>query len=115
MANDRRKAVEQRLSGGVSTGIVGPLPASGLPHGLPGRWWLPGGVQRNTPLRPALVERDLAAFDQIQNELRTQYLVSYTPTNKAADGKYRKLDITCGSNRTVQARKGYYAIAAADN
>ena len=51
-----------------------------------------------------------AAFDQIQNELRSQYLISYTPTNKIADGKYRKLDITCGTNHTIQPRKGYYAI-----
>ncbi len=51
------------------------------------------------------------AFNQIQDELRTQYLASYTPKNAAADGKYRKIDITCGSGRKVQARKGYYAIA----
>jgi VWFA-related protein len=50
------------------------------------------------------------AFDQIQNELRTQYLLSYTPANKQADGKYRKLEIDCGKGLTVQARKGYYAI-----
>ena len=49
------------------------------------------------------------AFDQIQNELRTQYLLSYTPANKQADGKYRKLEIDCGKGLTVQARKGYYA------
>ncbi len=51
------------------------------------------------------------AFDQIQDELRTQYLASYTPKNAAADGKYRKLDYDCGKGRKVQARKGYYAIA----
>ena len=51
------------------------------------------------------------AFDQIQDELRTQYLASYTPKNAAADGKYRKLDIDCGKGTKVQARKGYYAIA----
>jgi len=50
------------------------------------------------------------AFDQIQDELRTQYLLSYTPANKNADGKYRKLEIDCGKGNTVQARKGYYAI-----
>jgi VWFA-related protein len=49
------------------------------------------------------------AFDQIQNELRTQYLLSYAPANKQADGKYRKLEIDCGKGLTVQARKGYYA------
>jgi len=51
------------------------------------------------------------AFQQIQDELRTQYLASYTPTNAKADGTYRKLDVTCGKGEKVQARKGYYAIA----
>ncbi|HVG27536.1 MAG TPA: VWA domain-containing protein [Acidobacteriaceae bacterium] len=51
------------------------------------------------------------AFNQIQDELRTQYLLSYTPTNKAADGTYRKIDLDCGKGLKVQARKGYYAIA----
>ncbi len=51
------------------------------------------------------------AFDQIQDELRTQYLLSYTPVNKAADGKYRHLDLDCGKGNKVQSRKGYYAIA----
>ena len=54
------------------------------------------------------------AFQQIQDELRTQYLASYTPTNPKADGTYRKLDMTCGKNLKVQTRKGYYAIASAD-
>jgi len=36
------------------------------------------------------------AFQQIQDELRTQYLASYTPTNPKADGTYRKLDVACG-------------------
>jgi VWFA-related protein len=50
------------------------------------------------------------AFDQIQDELRTQYLASYTPKNGEGDGKFRKLDIDCGKGRKVQARKGYYAV-----
>ena len=52
------------------------------------------------------------AFDQIQDELRTQYLLSYTPTNKNADGTYRKIDLTCGKDNKVQARKGYYAVGS---
>jgi VWFA-related protein len=51
------------------------------------------------------------AFDQIQDELRTQYLLSYTPTNLKADGTFRNLKIACGKDQKVQARKGYYAIA----
>src|SRR4029078_3814883 len=39
-------------------------------------------------------ERDLRdAFAQIQKDLREQYLVAYSPTNKARDGSYRKIEI----------------------
>jgi len=54
------------------------------------------------------------AFQQIQDELRTQYLLSYTPTNKKADGTYRKIELTCGKSLKLDTRKGYYAIASAD-
>jgi VWFA-related protein len=55
------------------------------------------------------------AFHQIEDELRTQYLLSYTPTNKKADGTYRKLDVSCGKDYRVQTRKGYYALTGADS
>ncbi len=54
------------------------------------------------------------AFNQIQEELRTQYLLSYTPTNDKADGTFRKISLNCGKNLKVQTRNGYYAIAADD-
>ena len=51
------------------------------------------------------------AFAQIEAELRTQYLASYTPTNIKLDGGYRKLDVSCqGDGLKVQTRKGYYAV-----
>ena len=53
------------------------------------------------------------AFDQIQDELRTQYLASYTPTNLKLDGGFRTLNVTCQKGYKVQARKGYYALADA--
>jgi VWFA-related protein len=57
-----------------------------------------------------------AAFQQIEDELRTQYLASYTPTNNKLDGSYRKLDISCkGDGLKVQARKGYYAIPSPED
>jgi len=56
-----------------------------------------------------------AAFKQIEDELRTQYVASYTPTNTKLDGSYRKLDIECkGDGLKVQSRKGYYAVAPSD-
>jgi VWFA-related protein len=54
------------------------------------------------------------AFQQIQDELRTQYLLSYTPTNAKADGTFRKIALNCGKGLKVQTRQGYYAIASAD-
>jgi VWFA-related protein len=53
------------------------------------------------------------AFDQIQDELRTQYLASFTPTNAKIDGTFRTLNITCQPGQKIQARKGYYAMADA--
>lgn len=53
-----------------------------------------------------------AAFDQIQNELRSQYNIGYTPTNDKLDGSYRKIQIKAkGGDYKVQARQGYYAVA----
>ena len=54
------------------------------------------------------------AFQQIADELRTQYLLSYTPTNAKADGTYRKLEMSCGKDLKLDSRKGYYAISSAD-
>jgi VWFA-related protein len=55
------------------------------------------------------------AFSQIEEELRTQYVASYTPTNAKLDGSYRKIDVNVkGDGLKVQTRKGYYAIAPAD-
>jgi VWFA-related protein len=59
-----------------------------------------------------------AAFQQIQDELRTQYVASYVPSNTAQDGKFRKIAVECkgdgGENLKVQVRKGYYAPSAAN-
>jgi VWFA-related protein len=50
-----------------------------------------------------------AAFEQIEEELRTQYVASYTPTNTNLDGTFRHLTVQCGEGTKVQVRKGYYA------
>ncbi len=54
------------------------------------------------------------AFDQIQDELRTQYLLSYTPKNLEFDGKFRTLNLDCGKGIKIQTRKGFYAIPDGD-
>lgn len=51
------------------------------------------------------------AFEQIANELRSQYNIGYTPTNTKLDGTFRKVELrTKNKDYRVQARKGYYAI-----
>jgi VWFA-related protein len=51
-----------------------------------------------------------AAFQQIEDELRTQYVASYTPSNTKLDGSFRHLGVECrGDGLKVQVRKGYFA------
>lgn len=51
-------------------------------------------------------------FKEIQDEMRSQYAIAYTPTNPKKDGSYRKLDFKMANkDYKVQARKGYYAVA----
>src|SRR6516165_10548349 len=50
------------------------------------------------------------AFDQISEELRSQYTLGYYPTNNSKDGKFRKIHVdTTNHDLKVLARKGYYA------
>jgi VWFA-related protein len=51
------------------------------------------------------------AFQQIQEELRTQYVGTYTPTNAKLDGTFRRISLSCGEGTHVQVRKGYFAPA----
>jgi len=52
------------------------------------------------------------AFAQIEDELRTQYAGTYTPTNAKMDGTYRHLSMECrGDGFKIQTRRGYYAPA----
>jgi len=52
-----------------------------------------------------------AAFQELQDEMRSQYAIGYTPNNDVKDGSYRKVDVRL-SNKDLkaQARKGYYAV-----
>jgi len=49
------------------------------------------------------------AFEQISRELRSQYNIGYTSTNKAHDGKFRKLEIKPKGEYKIQSRTGYFA------
>jgi VWFA-related protein len=55
------------------------------------------------------------AFQQIQDELRTQYVASYTPSNARLDGTFRHIGVECrGDGLKVQVRKGYFAPSPAN-
>jgi VWFA-related protein len=50
------------------------------------------------------------AFQQIQEEMRTQYALAYAPANQVKDGSFRRVEIRLSQkDLKVQARKGYYA------
>jgi Ca-activated chloride channel homolog len=61
-------------------------------------------------------ERELReAFAQIQRDLREQYLIAYSPSNKAHDGTYRRIQIELVNpelrkqNLKLTYRSGYFA------
>jgi Ca-activated chloride channel homolog len=50
------------------------------------------------------------SFAAIEDELRSQYIVSYKPANFDADGRYRTIEISSlKKDLQVRARKGYFA------
>jgi VWFA-related protein len=55
-------------------------------------------------------------FNQIAEELRSQYSLGYVSTNTAKDGKYRQIKVVArGSGYMVKARKGYYAAKSSEH
>jgi len=54
-------------------------------------------------------------FNQIANELRSQYNIGYVPANAKLDGSFRKVEIhTTNKDYKIQSRNGYYAVAKRD-
>jgi VWFA-related protein len=50
------------------------------------------------------------SFAAIEDELRSQYVVSYKPANFDSDGRYRSIEISAlKKDLQVRARKGYFA------
>lgn len=52
------------------------------------------------------------AFAQIENELRNQYSLTYTPNNPRKDQGFRKIEIKTKEGYKVQVRQGYYPAVA---
>jgi len=51
------------------------------------------------------------AFSEIQDELRSQYLLAYKPADLKPDGRYRSIDIAADTHKSlrVRARRGYFS------
>ena len=95
-----RLYVDRRFYGGFTVGYSGESVLKQMSEETGGRLFTVGG--KNT--------LD-AIFGQIQEEMRTQYLIGYTPTNSNKDGSFRKIDLkTHEKDFKVQVRKGYYAM-----
>jgi len=54
------------------------------------------------------------AFELINQELRSQYSLTYVPTNKLRDGTYREIKVKVDDKRdlSLRYRKGYFAPTA---
>jgi VWFA-related protein len=51
------------------------------------------------------------AFRQLQEELRNQYAIGYTPSSEGKNGAFHKIEIRMRDKEwKVQARKGYFAV-----
>jgi len=67
---------------------------------------------------PKTADELAAAFSEIEQELRSQYLISYTPTNRAQDGGLRKIQIEITNpelrrqDMRLLYRQSYYARGA---
>jgi VWFA-related protein len=60
---------------------------------------------------PFKIQEVANAFADIQDELRSQYLLAYKPADFRPDGRFRSIDIVAQGHKNlkVRARKGYYA------
>ncbi len=67
---------------------------------------------------PKEVSEMAAIAAQIGKDLRTQYVVSYYPSNQSRDGKFRTVKVTVAPKDTrkliARTRQGYYARSEKD-
>jgi Ca-activated chloride channel family protein len=53
----------------------------------------------------------LENFRQLESELRSQYLVAYSPSNTARDGRFRRIEVRVAGRADARVihRRGYYS------
>ena len=92
----------------ISNSSGGPFFGGGGDDGTLKRYAEATGGRAFFPSKPQDFKK---AFDAIQEELRSQYILSYSSTNTMKDGGYRALRVSVPNqkNLKVRAKKGYYA------
>jgi len=61
-------------------------------------------------LFPYATEQLATSFAEIEQELRSQYNLTYVPTNSKRDGTFRQVEVKVKRDKTnIRHRKGYYA------
>jgi hypothetical protein len=75
------------------------------------------GLARDTGGLVVRNQNDLGtALTRIGADARAYYLVGYSPSNHAADGRFRRIEVKVArEGAVVRARRGYYARSPADN
>ena len=59
---------------------------------------------------PPSVEEMSSSFGNIEEELRSQYALTYTPADFKENGAFRPIYLFCNDRRyQVRAKKGYFA------
>lgn len=59
---------------------------------------------------PGDVSEVEALAEQVAQDIRSQYVIAYSPTNQNLDGTFRTIKVTAtGGRYTVRTRSGYYA------
>ena len=62
---------------------------------------------------PVKLDDVVAAFSDIQDELRSQYMISYRPDQFVANGQFRPIQIVADNKKfKVRAKKGYFVPKA---
>ena len=92
--------------------LVDRLVAAGVPYSVIGTV---GGTRLTVCGRLDVALDDLReAFDSILDELSSQYLLAYSPTARAPDGRWHRIRVeVAGGRYDVRARRGYRYDAAA--
>jgi len=104
----REEAIEMALRANVIVYTI----STNFPSGGPGDKILQriADATGGRAFEPFQLQQVADAFAQIQDDLRSQYQLSYNPPNFAHDGRFRTIEISAlRKGMKVRSRNGYYA------